>query len=261
VIASEAPPRRGRELRSRYTAADLDVLSPEEAKRFIPHGDGDPQADVVLAWELLYRLEPELYDRLVSAERLHRDVLGWLPHNADTIVEVGAGTGRLTLELIQRAGDVVAIEPALPMRRILKEKLARADHRARAEVIDGFFDRLPAADACADLVVTCSALTPDVGHGGDDGLAEMERVCKPGGCVVIVWPNNLDWLAARGYQYQSFAGAMFAEFASREEAIELTEIFYPRAAATVRRRGLRRVTYDLLGVNPPRDLAFKAVVR
>jgi hypothetical protein len=89
----------------------------------------------------------------------------------------------------------------------------------------------------------------------------MERVCKPGGCVVIVWPNNLDWLAARGYQYQSFAGAMFAEFASREEAIELTEIFYPQAAATVRRRGLRRVPYDVLGVNPPRDLAFKAVVR
>ena len=39
-----------------------------------PRGAGDPQTDMTLAWELLYRLEPELYDRLVSAERLHPDV-------------------------------------------------------------------------------------------------------------------------------------------------------------------------------------------
>ena len=69
----------GRELRSRYTAADLGVFTPEEARRFLPRGDGDPRSDIVLAWELLYRLEPELYDRLASAEQLHPDVLGWLP--------------------------------------------------------------------------------------------------------------------------------------------------------------------------------------
>jgi SAM-dependent methyltransferase len=127
-------------------------------------------------------------------------------------------------------------------------------------VIDGFFDRLPAADACADLVVACSVLTPDPRHGGDAGLAEMERVCKRGGCVAIVWPNHVDWLAAHGYRYESFAGEMFVEFSSLDEAVELSEIFYPRAAAAVRCRGLRRVPYDLLESNPPRDLAFKVVV-
>ena len=50
------------------------MFTPEEARRFVLRGDGDPQNDVVLAWELLYRLEPELYDRLASAERLHP---GW----------------------------------------------------------------------------------------------------------------------------------------------------------------------------------------
>jgi SAM-dependent methyltransferase len=261
VIASEAPPRRGRDLRRRYTHADLGVLSQEEARRFVPHAECDPQTDVALAWELLYRLEPELYDRLVSAERIHHGVLEWLPRSADTIVEVGAGAGRLTLELIHRAREVVAIEPALPLRRLLNQKLSRVEHRCSARVIEGFFDHLPTADASADLVVTCSALTPDPRHGGDAGLAEMERVCKPGGRVVIVWPNHLDWLAARGYRYESFAGEMFVEFASREEAVELTEIFYPRSVAEIRRRDLRRVPYDVLGVNPPRDLAFKVVVR
>ena len=93
------------------------MLTADEARRFVPHGAGDPQTDIALAWELLYRLEPELYDRLVSAERLHPGVLGWLPHDVERIVEVGAGTGRLTLELIERAREVVAVEPAAPLRR------------------------------------------------------------------------------------------------------------------------------------------------
>ncbi len=76
----------------------------------------------------------------------------------------------------------------------------------------------------------------------------MERVCRPGGCVVIVWPNNIRWLAAHGYRYVSFGhGEMFVEFASHGEAAELTEIFYPGAIGEVRRRRLRRVPCDLLG--------------
>ena len=261
MITAEDPTRLGRELRKRYTAADLGVLTHDELSRFAPLGDGDPQTDVTLAWELLYRLEPELYDRLVSAERLHPGVLGWLPRDVDRIVEVGAGAGRLTLELIRRGQEVVAIEPAMPLRQILTRKLGEADHGGRARVIHGFFDALPVASGFADLVVACSALTPASGHGGEAGLSEMERVCKPGGCVAIVWPNHLGWLAAHGYEYVRFAGPMVAEFASHQEAVELARIFYPRAAAEVRRLGRRRVPYEVLGINPPRDLAFKMVTR
>jgi SAM-dependent methyltransferase len=237
------------------------VFTPEEARRFVPRGDGDPQADVVLAWELLYRLEPELYDRLARAERLHPDVVGWLPAAADRIAEVGAGSGRLTLELIGRGREVVAVEPAPGLRQILRRKLAEADHGDRARVVHGFFDELPLPDDFADLVVACSAFTPAAGHGGEAGLAEMERVCRPGGCVVIIWPNNVNWLTDRDYRYVCFPGPMFVEFSSRDEAVELAEIFYPRAAAEVRRRGWRRVPFEVLGINPPRDLAFKALAR
>jgi SAM-dependent methyltransferase len=259
VITPEVPAPRGRDLRSRYTAADLRVLTRDEARRFMPGESGDPQADVTLAWELLYRIEPELYDRLACSERLHPGVIDWLPRTADRIVEVGAGSGRLTLELIDRGREVVAVEPAAGLRRVLERKLAGAGHGYRARVTHGFFDDLPVASGCADLVVACSVLTPAPGHGGDAGLAEMERVCRPGGCVAIIWPNNLEWLTARHYQYASFPGPMSAEFASHREAVELTEIFYPDAVAAVRGRGSRRVPFEVLGINPPRDLAFKVM--
>jgi SAM-dependent methyltransferase len=261
VITSETRPRLGRELRTRYTAADVGVLTQEEARRFLDSGTGDPRTDITLAWELLYRREPELYDRLASAERLHPGVIDWLPDNAERIVEVAAGSGRLTLDLIHRARELVAIEPAAPLREILKRKLATADPTHRTRVAAGFFDALPVSDGCADVVVSCSALTPAPGHGGEAGLAEMERACRPGGCVVIVWPNQVRWLAAHGYSYVRFEGDMFVEFASHEEAVELIEIFYPGAVGEVLRGGRRRVPYDVLGTNPPRDLAFKVLAR
>lgn len=245
----------------RYGTTDLEVLSKDEASRFVRPGMGDPQTNVPLAWELLYRLEPELYDRLARAERLHPGVVGWLPDTVDRVVEVGAGTGRLTLELVHRARELVAIEPAVPLREILNQKLLGEDHVCRARVVHGFFDDLPVSDDSADLVIACSAFTPAPEHGGEAGLVEMERVCKAGGRVVIVWPNNLEWLAARGYQHVSFAGEMFVDFASPEEAAELTSIFHPSSAAEVRRDGQQRVSYEALGINAPRDLAFKVLAR
>jgi SAM-dependent methyltransferase len=261
VIKAKTPASAGRDLRSRYTVADLRVFTPEEARRFVPDGRGDPQTNVVLAWELLYRLDPELYDQLARAERLHPGVVDWLPPASDRIVEVGAGTGRLTLELIGRGREVVAVEPAMPLRQILARKLAEAGHGGRARVVHGFFDALPLPDDFADLVVACSAFTPARGHGGEAGLAEMERVCQPGGCVAIIWPNHIDWLAAHGYRYVSFGGPMSVEFPSHEKAVELAEIFYPSAAGEIRRRRCRRVPFEILGINPPRDLAFKRLAR
>jgi ubiquinone/menaquinone biosynthesis C-methylase UbiE len=251
----------GRELRSRYGSANLDVFTQAEARRFIPLGAGDPHDDAALAWELLYRLEPELYDRLATAERLHPEVVSWLPHDLDQIAEVGAGTGRLTMELIERGQRIVAVEPALPLRRILRRKLAAADHGDRVRVVRGFFDDLPLPDDFADLVVACSAFTPAPEHGGEAGLAEMERVCRPSGCVAIIWPNHLDWLAARGYRHVSFGGPMALEFRNYHEAVELAEIFFPSASDEIRRRGSRTVPFEVLPMNPPRDLAFKVLDR
>jgi SAM-dependent methyltransferase len=246
---------RNTELMRRYSDEDLRVFSFAERARFLAGGTRAPRIDRSLAFELLYRLEPELYDRLVAAERIHPGVLEWLPP-VDRAVEVGSGTGRLTTHLLTLCAHLVAVEPARPMRERLS--IAMSPHAmGKLDIVDGFFDALPVDDASADLVVTCAALDRDTAHGGNAGLAEMERVCAPGGVMVVVWPNHLDWLSAKGFTHLSFPGPMWMEFRDTAEAIEMTEIFYPHAAADVRARGTARVEYDVLGVNPPRDLAFK----
>jgi SAM-dependent methyltransferase len=247
--------RRITELTRRYGVDDVRVFSPEERARFLPRGAIDSPIDRSLAFELLYRLEPDLYEQLVSAEGIHPKVLQWLPR-VDRVVEVGAGTGRLTTHLVERCAHVVAVEPARPMRERLRAALSPRGLE-KVDIVDGFFDALPVPDASADMVVTCSALERDTAHGGDAGLAEMERVCAPGGLMVVVWPNHLDWLRANGFTHLSFPGPMWMDFRDVEEAIEMTEIFYPHAVEEVRARGEARVEYDLVGVNPPRDLAFK----
>jgi SAM-dependent methyltransferase len=262
-------------LLQRYTRDDLAVFSDEERQHLGIDDRADPQADPAVAWELLYRLEPELYDRLVRAERLHPGILAWLPQHVERIIEVACGTGRLTVELVGRCRELTAIEPAAPLREILMRKLdGLAGPQAptlpspasgggkiwpNVRVIDGFFDALPMPDRSAELVITLSALTPAPSHGGHRGLAELERICSRRGMVVIVWPNNLEWLAKRGYRYVAFQGDMAVEFASFAEAIELTQIFYPHAVEAIKRRGHQRVPYDVLGINPPRDLAYKTI--
>jgi SAM-dependent methyltransferase len=254
-------------LPARYSKQDLSIFTPEERAHLRITDSSDPSRDPELAWELLYRLEPELYDRLATAESLHPRILEWLPKRVERIVEVAAGSGRLTRELISRCHELTAIEPAGPMRTILLRKLERIvdtdgradDQSTRVRIVGGFFDALPVSDRSSDLVITCSALTPEPSHGGPAGLAEMERVCASGGMVAIVWPNHLDWLTAQGYRYLSFEGEMAMEFASLAEAIELGRIFYPDAATEILRRADRRVPYEVVGVNPPRDLAYKTI--
>ncbi len=232
----------------RYGQEDLELLNTEERRRFI---DDAPES---LAWEILYRKEPELYERLIAGERIHPRVLDALP-DARTVVEVAAGTGRLTCSLSTRYDRVVAVEPAASLRELLTRK-----RLSGVVIVGGYFDAIPVPDGAADLVVSCSAFTTVDGHGGAAGLAEMERATAPGGTIAFVWPAEVEWLTDRGFTYESFDGDMDVDFGTVDNAVELARIFYPAAADQIRARGNAHVPYDLLGMNPPRDWAHKRVL-
>jgi SAM-dependent methyltransferase len=244
----------------------LSVFTGPERDRFLgPHGvdgmlamSGDESAWRRVAphvvWQLLYRKEPDLYERLIAGERVHPQILEWLPRRIERCVEIAAGSGRLTVDLAPRCAELVAVEPAKPLRRLLATKLARSGN---VECRHGFFDAIPVDDDWADVVISLSALTSEEWHGGEAGLAEMARVARPGGLIVLVWPSEPDWLRERGFDYVEFGGDMCVEFASVHEAIAVAKIFYPHAVDAIKRRGSARVPYHLFGVSPPRNLAWK----
>jgi SAM-dependent methyltransferase len=243
-------------LAERYGPDDLAVFDDAERRRFLPPfgaRESWPALAPLIAWELLYRKEPELYERVIAGERIHPDVIASLP-KVNRAVEVAAGTGRLTLELIGRCAEVVAVEPAASFRSILARKLGDA----MVDIRPGFFDAIPVPDGWADLTVSCSAFTADPMHGGERGLSEMERVTRRGGIIALVWPSDVEWLRSHGFNYDSFDGEMAVEFGSVEEAVELARIFYPDAADDIAARDDRFVPYEVLGINAPRDLAWKA---
>jgi SAM-dependent methyltransferase len=247
------------------------VFTPDEYRRFVGSVDQeilarineDPRAweevAAEVAWELLYRIEPELYARMIAGEQLHPGILGWIPPVIRRAVDVGAGLGRLTLELALRCHEVIAVDPAAPLRHGLESRLRVLGYQ-NVSVRNGFFDELPLPSSWADATFTCSAFTCDPVHGGDAGIAELERVTCPGGLVVIVWPpRDRRWLAQRGYSWVEFPGELVAEFPSLEEALEIAAIFYPNAVKGIAERGSRLVPYELLGINGPRSLAWRRV--
>jgi ubiquinone/menaquinone biosynthesis C-methylase UbiE len=111
------------------------------------------------------------------------------------VVELGAGTGFLTMELSRRANYVYAFDKSRCMLEFAQRKLKRlgisncelrlADHRA-----------IPLPDACADLVVAAWTLASLVYEAAPDGwrleldrvVAEMRRLVRQGGVIAVLCP-------------------------------------------------------------------------
>lgn len=117
------------------------------------------------------------------------DAVEWLlPANATDVLDVGAGTGGLTRQLVTRVPHVRAVEPDARMREVLEERLAGV------EVMDGRGEEIPADDASFDAVFMSSAW-----HWVDEERAvpEMARVLRPGGRLALLWSGpdrSIDWV-------------------------------------------------------------------
>jgi SAM-dependent methyltransferase len=104
------------------------------------------------------------------------DELGITP--AAAVVDLAAGTGKLTRDLGPRAGRVVAIEPVDEMRAKLAEQLPGVDARP------GTAEDMGLPDASADAVTVGQAFH---WFDGDRALAEIHRVLRPGGALGLIW--------------------------------------------------------------------------
>jgi ubiquinone/menaquinone biosynthesis C-methylase UbiE len=99
------------------------------------------------------------------------------------VVDLAAGTGKLTRDLTRRFDEVIAIEPLAEM----KHQLAAAVPAARA--LRGSAEHMPLADASADAIFVAQAFH---WFDGRRALDEMARVLKPGGGLALLW-NTTPW--------------------------------------------------------------------
>lgn len=124
------------------------------------------------------------------------------------VLDVGSGNGRLTFAAAERAAEVYAVEPVGTLRQFLREK-CKADGVRNVRVTDGYVEALPYPDDTFDIVLSGHVVGDDL----DTELAELERVCKPGGVILDV-PGDQPWhaevspeLISRGYETLAYEGS------------------------------------------------------
>jgi SAM-dependent methyltransferase len=106
-------------------------------------------------------------------------VLEGLPVPAGaTVLDLGAGTGKLTRVLVRRYSRVIAVEPLDGMRAILENVVPQA------ECLAGRAEEIPLPDASVDAVFAAQAFH---WFATDEALTEIARVLRRDGVFCLVW--------------------------------------------------------------------------
>ena len=209
----------------------------------------------------IYQSEAERYEALISRE----DHLGNIPRALDEIINVdgldivdlGAGTGRLTVMLAPRAGSISSFDISDHMLDITRSRLkALGLNNWQVEVAD--HRSVPMADDSVDLVVSgwsvayLAVWNPDTWRAElEKWLGEMKRILRPNSHIVLFeslgtgnespirlphLENYYPWLDEMGFQNKWIRTDYL--FESLDEAIELAGFFFGEEMADqVRERG------------------------
>jgi ubiquinone/menaquinone biosynthesis C-methylase UbiE len=198
----------------------------------------------------VYAAHADQYERLVRREDYQNNLLAaiedYFPLNKNVdVVELGAGTGRLTRLLAPRVRSIKAFDSSAHMLEVAETSLREmgltnwetgvADHR-----------QVPVADQSADLAISGWSFCYLAVWGGADwqsalqaGLDETQRILRPGGMVMLIEslgtgtekprpPQHLgayfDWLTEAGFE-RGWTRTDY-RFESLAEAVELSTFFF-----------------------------------
>ncbi len=107
------------------------------------------------------------------------DAVEWLTNwiEGPRVVDLAAGTGKLTRALAARGFQVVAVEPVAEMRAVI-------ERGKRVTAVAGTAEAIPLAGASADAVTVAQAFH---WFDGPRALAEIARVLRPRGVLALVF--------------------------------------------------------------------------
>jgi ubiquinone/menaquinone biosynthesis C-methylase UbiE len=157
------------------------------------------------------------------------------------VLDLAAGTGKLTRALVPSGADLVAVEPVAAMRARLAEAVPSA------QVLDGTAEAIPLPDGAVDAVVVGQAFH---WFDGERALREIHRVLRPGGGLGLIWQSR-----DPQRPWQQRLEIVINRLASREprfrsgewrRAFEATALFEPLREAQFRhvQRGEHQVIVD-----------------
>ena len=118
-----------------------------------------------------------------------RWALAGAAHAPARVLDLGAGTGKLTAGLLTLGLETIAVEPDPAMRAELNRRLPAVS------VLDGTAEEIPLSPGSVDAVVVGQAF-----HWFDHNaaLTEIARVLRPGGVVGALWnrdDTDVEWVA------------------------------------------------------------------
>jgi SAM-dependent methyltransferase len=145
------------------------------------------------------------------------------------VLDLAAGTGKLTAALACTRARVVAVEPSAGMLERLRARAPQADAR------EGTAESIPLPDAAVDSVTVAQAFH---WFATDAALAEIQRVLKPAGRLALVW-NRRDLTAKPHIEIERIVDARRGDTPSHRHGVwratmEATERFAPLAEAELR---------------------------
>ena len=185
-----------------------------------------------------------------SVELLARE-LGFGP--GSRVVDLGAGTGKLTRQLVAAGADVVAIEPIPEMRAKLEEAIPAV------EALDGTAENLPLPNHSVDAVLVAQAF-----HWFDAlrALSEIRRVLRPGGGLGLLWQArdaSVPWVARLNEIIDAADdGHPRYRTGAWRSAFELTALFEPLQEATL--ASVQRATPEAI-VDRVASISYIAAMR
>jgi ubiquinone/menaquinone biosynthesis C-methylase UbiE len=197
----------------------------------------------------VYNQYGSLYERLVEREDYQQNILralrGIVRLAGKDVVELGAGTGRITCLLAPEVRSIRAFDQSQHMLDIAAGKL-RASGQNNWQMAVSDHRGLPVEDASADIAISGWSICylVDWNRGAwqadvDQALAEMRRVLRPGGVIILLetmgtgykTPHPPDHLLEyyRALEAKGFTTQWIRtdyQFRSLDEAVELVQFFF-----------------------------------
>jgi SAM-dependent methyltransferase len=118
---------------------------------------------------------------------VHTRFLERFVHAGDLVLDAGAGPGRFTIELARLGAEVVVVDLSPRQLELNRERLESAgmEGRVRERAVADITDLSRFADGMFDVTVCYGGPLSYLVDRADDGLAELVRVTRPGGHVLL----------------------------------------------------------------------------